>query len=64
MDFNIQTEEIQMEELIRNKMIREYLYIILAVAFLYFLSPIIFDLFLGDADGIDGIGSTMELHLL
>lgn len=59
MDSNLQNEEI-----IKNKMIKEYLYVIFAIVILYFLSPIIFNLLLGDADGIDGIGTAFGAALV
>lgn len=64
MDTDLKKDEIKKNKNLKNKIIREYLYIIFTILFLYFLLPFLASYMIGDNTGIDGIGQALGVAIL
>lgn len=64
MEINIQKDEVKKRKRLKNKIILEYLYIILMISTLYFLLPFLFDFMVGDNTGIDGVGQALGIVII
>lgn len=49
---------------LKKKIILEYIYIVLLVLLEMYFFPVVFDFFLGDNKGIDGIGEALALGFI
>lgn len=63
MDTDLKKDKIKKNKNLKNKIIREYLYIIFTILFLYFLLPFLASYMIGDNTGIDGIGQTLGVAI-
>lgn len=64
MDTDLKKDEIKKNKNLKNKIIREYLYIIFTILFLYFLLPFLASYMIGNNTGIDGIGQALGVAIL